>query len=66
MTDDRLGPILGDDRCAHEQRSWYQGFEGVYAVCGRCGGHFWAAEPPAGAEIVDLNTWDDEEPDEDE
>lgn len=49
------GPILGNDECKHEERRWYNGIEGVYAVCQQCGAHFWDDDPPSGVEIVDLN-----------
>lgn len=63
MTLGDLGPILGNEECKHETVTYYNGIEGVYAVCHACHGHFWNPELPEGAEVIDLMDWgDDEEP----
>jgi nucleoside 2-deoxyribosyltransferase len=60
------GPILGTDECPHtpEWLRWYNGIDGVYAVCqpllGGCFSHFWGLEPPEDVKIIDLNAPDDE------
>ncbi len=56
------GPILGNDECKHEVLRYYQGIEGLYAVCGQCFGHFWDPEIPDDAKIIDLvsNAFEDE------
>lgn len=59
-----LGPILGNESCAHESVRYFNGIEGVYGVCARCGGHFWYAVVPDGAEVTDLNF--DEAPEDDD
>ncbi len=41
-----LGPILGRTECSHTKLRWFDGIEGVYAVCTRCGGHLWNRVPP--------------------
>jgi len=59
-----LGPILGDETCKHEVTTFYTGYEGIYAVCHACGGHFWDAKPPEGVEVIDLMAFVDEPPNE--
>lgn len=55
-----IGPILGSTECTHETVIYYDGVEGIYAVCRACGGHFWGPTVPDGAEVIDLMSWDDD------
>ena len=65
--------IFGDRECAHAKVRFYHsafqedsesGLTGIYSVCLSCGWHVWNAQPPRGAEVVDLDTWEDDEDEE--
>ena len=39
---------------------------GVYTACNLCGMHLWNVTPPDGRAIIDLDTWGDDEPEDEE
>ena len=64
----------GRPECPHDAMTWYHsgmrenddGNGGTYAVCERCGLHVWNASPPEGTEVVDLDNFDDDYPEDEE
>lgn len=53
-----IGPIMGDNECEHEFVRYYDSpYHGdIYAVCGKCAGHFWDVKIPEDAKIIELES----------